>query len=115
MSFTAPPDCRRGSAKSIDTTGTLLYNVKVNQGKERSKFPACIYFTNLIMKDKLSPRERFVSDISHAYAKYGITISNHKDPKQVYDLFRQMQDALEDNFKDISTEIYKLENLYPKS
>lgn len=49
MSFTAPPDCRRGSAKSIDTTGTLLYNVKVNQGKERSKFPACVYFTYNIM------------------------------------------------------------------
>ena len=67
------------------------------------------------MKDKLSPRERFVSDISHAYAKYGITISNHKDPKQVYDLFRQMQDELEDNFKDISTEISKLQFAYPKS
>ena len=67
------------------------------------------------MKEKLSPRERFVSDISHAYAKYGITISNNKDPKQVYDLFRRMIDELEDNFKDISTEIYKLENRYPKS
>jgi len=64
------------------------------------------------MKDKKSPRERFVVDISHAYAKYGITISNHKDPEQVYDLFRQMQDALEDNFKDIAYLIDQLENVY---
>ena len=117
MLFLPPPDCREYSGKSIDTTGIFLYNRKVNQGEERSIFPVCVYSTYFIMKDKLSPRERFVLEISHAFAKYGVinTTNPASDGSEdVKNLFvqLQMEYALRDNLTDIVCQIDQLENRY---
>lgn len=71
------------------------------------------------MKDMLSPRERFVLEISHAFAKYGMInttcpASDGSESEEVKNLFvqLQMEYALRDNLKDIAYQIEQLENRY---
>jgi chaperonin GroEL (HSP60 family) len=43
MSFSSTAVRQQRRGKPLANTGTSVYNVKVNQGKEKSNLPGCIY------------------------------------------------------------------------
>lgn len=47
MSISAIAVYQQQGSKPIAKSGTFVYNVKVNQGKEKSELPGCVYFTCL--------------------------------------------------------------------
>ena len=47
MSFSPLAVYQQLGFKPLAISGTFVYNVKVNQGKEKSKLPGCVYFTCL--------------------------------------------------------------------
>ena len=47
MSFSPLAVYQQLGFKPLAISGTFVYNVKVNQGKEKSKLPGCVYFTSL--------------------------------------------------------------------
>ena len=51
-------DSQRGRVKPLANTATFVYNGKVNQGKEKSNLPGCIYLTlTLIVMTKEEARK----------------------------------------------------------
>ena len=42
-------DCQQNKVKLLVKIGTLVYNGKVNQGKDKSNLPGCIYLNLIIM------------------------------------------------------------------
>ena len=53
MSFSPLAVCQQQGSKPLAISGTFVYNVKVNRGKEESKLPDSVYSCLIIMSSKL--------------------------------------------------------------
>jgi len=98
----------------IDISAPLDYNMKA---VKKVTLPEIVShklpIEEFIMRKKGSPSEEFVKEIAHAFAKYGVRISDASDKNQESLLYLKMKYVLDDNFADIMHMIEKLEFRYP--
>ena len=115
MLSTSHPDYQDKRGKTLANTGTLDYNVKVNQGKEGSNSPDCIYQPTFIMaRITRTKAEQFAIDISHAFARYGVKYesSQEDDKYKRLNLYSNMIESIQENWDEIVFVSEHLEYFY---
>lgn len=115
MLSTSHPDYQDKRGKTLANNGTLDYNVKVNQGREGSNSPDCIYQPTFIMtRITRTKTEQFVVDIAHAFAQYGVKYesSQEDDKYRRLNLYSNMIESIQENWDDIVDTFKYLEDFY---